>query len=138
MYPLFFMKFLFFTKWQPVKNYEKYFLCHLKSSLRSGDIQIFVFSSSPLFFPANHCFRGWSKKNLKMYDVINCLNKNLTHFVLYLEKEIRFDNETLPIGREFLWKNHAENMHQKLAPDSFLILLNDPKQPFHVRNSFKI
>ena len=29
-------------------------------------------------------------------------------------------------------------MHQKLAPDPFLILLNNPKQPLQARNSFKI
>ena len=28
-------------------------------------------------------------------------------------------------------------MHQKLAPDPFLILLNNLKQPLHARNSFK-
>ena len=28
-------------------------------------------------------------------------------------------------------------MHQKLVPDPFLILANNPKQPLHVRNSFK-
>ena len=28
-------------------------------------------------------------------------------------------------------------MHQKVAPDPFLILLNNPKQQLHVRNSFK-
>ena len=27
-------------------------------------------------------------------------------------------------------------MHQKLAPDPFSILLNNPKQPLHARNSF--
>ena len=37
----------------------------------------------------------------------------------------------------FLWKNHAENVHQKLAPDPCLILLNNPKQPLHGTNSFK-
>ena len=50
--------------------------------------------------------------------------------------------KTLSIGRvlykkPFLWKNHAENVHQKLAPDPFLILLNNPKRPLHARNSFK-
>ena len=60
----------------------------------------FLHSSSPLFFPLSHCFRGWFKKNLKVYDVINCLNKNLiTHYVWHLEKEIRCDIETLPIDR---------------------------------------
>ena len=50
-------------------------------------IQMFVFLSSPLFFNVGHCFRGWSKINVKVYGVINCVNKNLiTHFVWYLEK----------------------------------------------------
>ena len=65
-----------------LKTMKNVFLFHLKSSFRSRDIQVFVFSSSPLFLPVSHCFRGLSKKNLKVYDVINCLNKNLiTHFV---------------------------------------------------------
>ena len=62
LYPLFFIKFLFFTKWWSFKNYEKCFLFHLKSSFRSRNIQIFVHPSSPLFFPFSHCFRGWFKK----------------------------------------------------------------------------
>ena len=74
-------------------------LFHLKSSFRCRDIQIFVFSSSPLFFPVGYCFRGWFKKNLKVYDVIDCPNKNITHFVCYLEKEIRCDIKTLSIDR---------------------------------------
>ena len=37
----------------------------------------------------------------------------------------------------FLWKNHPENMHQKLVPDPFFILVNNGKQPLHARNSFK-
>ena len=28
-------------------------------------------------------------------------------------------------------------MHQKLVPDPFLILVNNPKQPLHARNYFK-
>ena len=34
-------------------------------------------------------------------------------------------------------ENHAKNMHQKLVPDSFLILVNNPKKPLHARNSIK-
>ena len=34
-------------------------------------------------------------------------------------------------------KNHAENAHQKLHQGSFLILVNNPKQPLHVKNYFK-
>ena len=104
----------------------------------------FCISSSSIFFPVHQCFRGWSKINLKAYDVINCLNKNLiTHFVWYLEKEKRCDIETLAIHRvlnkeHFLfWKNYAENVHQKLVADPFLILVNNLKQPLHSRNSFK-
>ena len=52
-----------------------------KSSFRSPDILIFVFLSSFLFLPVSHCVRGCLKINHKVYDVINCLNKNLTHFV---------------------------------------------------------
>ena len=46
------------------------------------DIQIFVFLSSPLFSPVSHCCSGWSMKNLKVYDIINCLSKNLITFCL--------------------------------------------------------
>ena len=37
----------------------------------------------------------------------------------------------------FLWKNHAENVHQKLVADPFLISVNKPKQLLHARNYFK-
>ena len=77
----------------------KMFLVHLKSSFRSRDIQIFVFPSS-FFFPVSHCFWGCSKINLKVSDVINCLNKNLlTHFVWHFQREKRHDIETLLIDR---------------------------------------
>ena len=33
-------------------------------------------------------------------------------------------------------ENHAENGHQKLAPDLFLILLTNPKQSLHAGNYF--
>ena len=90
--------FIFFTKLYPFKNFKKCFLFHLKSSFHSRDIQFFVFLSFPLFVPVSHCFRGWLKINLKVHDVIDCLNKNsITHFVWYLGKEKRYDNETLSI-----------------------------------------
>ena len=62
---------------------------------RYSHICISDFSS---FFPASHCFRGWLKVNIEFYDIINYLSKNLiAHFVWYLEKEKRYDIETLPI-----------------------------------------
>ena len=72
-------------------------------------------------------------KSLKVYDVMNCLNENLTNFVWYLEKEKRYDIGTLSIDRGVLneehlhEKNHAQNVHQKLIPDPILILVNNPK-----------
>ena len=108
----FLTSFYFSSNDSPSKTMKNIF--HLKSSFRSRDIQVLVFPSSPLFlflwFPF-HCFRAWSMINLKVYDVINCLNKNLiTHFVWYLEKEKSFDIETLPIDRvlnkeHFCWKS---------------------------------
>ena len=73
---------LLFFNFSPNDNpkYEKCFLFHLKSSFRSQDIQVFVILSSPLFLLVGHCFRGWSMINLKVYDVINCLKKNLKNF----------------------------------------------------------
>ena len=69
----------------------------LFSFLRYSNFCIFVF---PYFLPVSHCFSSWSKKNLKIYDFMNCLNKNLiTHFVWYLKKEIRCHIETLSIDR---------------------------------------
>ena len=34
-------------------------------------------------------------------------------------------------------EKYAENMQQKLVPDLFIILVNNPKQPLHARNYFK-
>ena len=111
--PLFFIKFLFFTKWYPFKNYEKCFLFHLESSFRSRDIQILVYSS--VFFPVNHYFRSWFKENIKVYDVINCLNKNLiTHSVWYLGKEIKYDIEILTIDRVLNKKHFCRKIMQKM------------------------
>ena len=83
----------------PLKH-QKCFLFHVKSSFLSRHIQTFVFPSSHLFLSVGHYVRGCLKKNLKVYDVINCLNKNLiTPFVWYFEKEGRYDIEALSIDR---------------------------------------
>ena len=100
---------------------------------------IFCISVFLSFFPVGHCFRGWSKMNIRVYDVISCLNKDLVaYFVWYLEKEIRFDIWTLSIdgvlNKKFFYGKH---LHQKLVPVPFLILVNNPKQPFHTRNYSK-
>ena len=76
----------------------------------------FCISFFPSFFSATHCLRGWSKKNLNIYDLINCLNKNsITHFVWYLEKEIRCDIETLSIDRELNKEHFMEKSCRKCS-----------------------
>ena len=68
------------------------------------------------FSSVSHCFGGWSNKNHKVYDVINCLNKKLiAHFVWYLEKEIRCDFGTLFINRELNKENCYGKIMQKMC-----------------------
>ena len=82
-----------------------------KKPFCSEDILIFLFLSSPLFFLVSHCFIGWSKINFRVYDIINCLNKDLiTHFVWYFGKEKRYDIETLSIDRVL----NKEHFHGKI------------------------
>ena len=138
---IFYQIFIFHQMIAFQKLWQMFFISSKKlfSFLRYLSFCIFVF---PPFFPVGYCFRRSSKKNLQIYDVINCLDKKfITYFVWYLEKEIRCAIETLSIDRELnkghLRKNHAENVYQKLVPYPFLILLNKPIQPMHARNSFK-
>ena len=106
----FLSNFYFWPNDSPLKIMKNVFFSS-KKSFRSRDIQVLVFLSSPLLFPVSHYFRGWSKKNLKVYDVINCLNKNLIkHFVWHLEKETRYDIETFSIDRVL----NKEHFHRKI------------------------
>ena len=110
----------------------KCFLFHLKRSFRSWDIQIFIFPSSSQFFPVSHWLRGWFKINLEVYDVSISLNKRLiTHFVWYLEKEKRYDIETLSIDRVLHnWNIFMEKSFRNYAPKaSTRPLLNFGKSP---------
>ena len=38
------------------------------------------------------------------------------------------------LNKEHLYEKHAENVHQKLLPDPFLILVNNPKQKFFYKS----
>ena len=70
---------------------------------------------SPLFLLDSHCFRSWSKINLKIYDVINCQNKNLiTHF----EKEKSCGIETLSIDRVLNKEHFYGNIMQEICTKS--------------------
>ena len=117
--------FIFSSNDSPSKTIKKCFLFHLKSFFRSRYIQIFVFLTFPLFRHVGHCFRGWLKINLKVHDVINCLNKNsITHFVWYLEKGKRYDFESLSIDRvsdeEHLYRKIMQKMCSKNHSQTFL------------------
>ena len=74
------------------------YLFHLENSFCYRDIQIFVFPSWSLSPAVSDCFRDWSKISFKVYDIINCPNKNLKlSFVWYLGKEKRYDIKMLGI-----------------------------------------
>ena len=92
----YFLPNFYFSPNDSPKLWKMFFISSKKLfSFKIFKICMFIF---PPFLPASHCFRGWFKKNLKVYDVINCPNKNLiTHYVWYLEKEIRCDIKTLSI-----------------------------------------
>ena len=62
------------------------------------------------------CFISWEGK--KSYDI-----------------ESLFINRVL--NKEYFYGKIKQKMlHQKLVPDSFFILVNNPKQPLHATNSF--
>ena len=93
-----FIKCLLFHQMIALQKLWKMLFMSLKSSFRSWDIQFFVFLAFLIFLLVGHCFRGWWKINLKVHDVISYLNKSsIIHFVWYLEKEKRYDIETLSI-----------------------------------------
>ena len=83
-------------------------------------LEIFQFlylSSLRFFFSVSHCFREWLKINLKVYDIINCLNKNLkTHCLVFWEGEN--DIENLSISRVFntLFFIRTDLQEQKPSP----------------------
>ena len=79
---------------------------------------VFCISVLPSFFACGHCF-GWSKKNLKVHDVISCLNKLLiTDFVWYPEKQKGYDIETLSIDGVSDEEHFCRKIMQKMCSKS--------------------
>ena len=114
----FYQIFIFSPNDSPSKTMKKC-LFHLESSFCSGDIQVFVFLFFPLFLPVSHSFGGWLRTNLKVHDVINYLHKNsITHFVWDLEKEKRYDIETLSIDGVSDKKHSYRKIMQKMCSKS--------------------
>ena len=94
-----FIKSLFFHQMIALQKLWKMLFISTKKLFSFSRYSICLFFCPCLFFlPIGHCLKGWSKINLKVHDVINFLNKNsITHFVWYLEKQKRYDIETLSI-----------------------------------------
>ena len=117
----FYQMFIFHHMIALQKLWKRFFILSKKlfSFLRYLHFCIFIF---PSLFPCQSLFyRGWSKKNFKIYDVINCLNKNLiTHFVWYIEKEVKCDIETLSIDRELNKEHFYIKSCRKCAPKASL------------------
>ena len=78
--PLFLSNFVFLPNDSRSKTMKNAFYFIKKALFVLKKIKFFQFPSFPLFLPVGHCFRRWSKINLKVYATI-------THFVWYLEKE---------------------------------------------------
>ena len=119
---LFFNKCLFFTKWKLFKNYKRCFFISSKKLFFFSRYSKFCISIFPSFSPCQRiraCFRAWSKINLKVYDIIKCLNKNLiTHLVWHFEKEERYGIETLSIDRVLNKEHFYGKIMQKMCTKS--------------------
>ena len=91
-------------------------LFHRMQRVYTRDIQIpdSCISVFPFFFSVDHCFRGWSKIKFKVYNVISCLNKNLTHFVL-----ITLSTDAVLNKEHFYRKIMQKICIKKLVPDPF-------------------
>ena len=93
-----------FVKLQPLNNYKNSF-CFIKKNIFLLEIFkcLWPCLSLFLFFPVNRWLRGWSKINLRVYDVsIFCLisweGKNMT---------LNLVNWQGIKSRELLWKNQV-------------------------------
>ena len=122
MYAIFYKIFVFHQMITLQKLWKMFFISSEKLCLfsRYSNVCISVF---PFFLLVSHCCRGCSKINLKVCDIINCLNKNLiTHFVWFREKEKRYDIETLSIDRvlnkEHIYGKIMQKMCTKGSPRS--------------------
>ena len=85
----FLSNFYFSPNDSPSKSMKNVFIWFKK--LFSFSRYLVFFFCLPIVFSLStiDCFSGWSKVNLKVYDIIKCLNKNLTHFVWYIGEEKR-------------------------------------------------
>ena len=93
-----FIKFLFFPRIIALQKLWKMVFISSKELFSFSRYSFFCISVLSFFSTCWPLLRGWSKVNFKVHDVINCLSKSSrTHSVWYLEKEERYDIETLSI-----------------------------------------
>ena len=108
----------FSPRYSPSKSMKNAFYFIWKA-LFILEILKFLYFCLSLFVPVGHCFIGWSKINLKVYDVVNCLNKSLiTYFIWYLEKKKRYGIETLSIDRVVNKEHFYGKIIQKMCTKS--------------------
>ena len=102
-----------------LQKLRKMFFISSKKLFSFSRYSDFCISIFPLSLPVGQCFRAWSKIHLKVYDIINSLNKNLvTHFVWNLGKENRYDIETLSIDRVLNKEHFPWKIMQKMCTKS--------------------
>ena len=108
---IFYQIFIYHQKIALQKIWKMFFISSKKALFV---LEILKFSSSRLFHPVSHCF-----SNLKVYDAINCISKNLiTHFAWYLKKEIGCDIEILSIVRVSNKEHFYGKIMQKMCTKS--------------------
>ena len=105
-------------------------------------LQIFkcLYFRFPLFsLPISHCFRDRSKINLKVCDIISCLNTTL--FCLISREGKKYDIETFSLdtvlNKEYLYGKIIQKMCIKGYSQTLLTSANNPKEPLHARSFFK-
>ena len=136
---------------QRIVDLSSYFY-FFANDYKKDKILNFLYFCHPFFFPFSHCFIGWSKINLKVYGIINCLNKNLmTHCwypVWYLDNmfDILRRKKGMALKLCQLIESWIRNIFTekssricvwKLVPDPFLMLINNLKHPLHPTISLK-
>ena len=118
---------------------KKCFLFNQKSSFCSQVNQVFFYFRPSIFYSLSALLQRMI--NLKVYDTIMCLNKNSIKIFCLISWEGKKVWHWNFVRRWSIKKGtflYAENMQQKLVPDIFIILVNNPKQPLHARNFFKV
>ena len=137
MSAIFYQIFIFSPNDSHLKTMKNVFYFIL-NALFIFEIFNFLYFHLPLFFSLSAI--ALEVDSRKIYDIIICLNKNMFCLISWARNKVwhwHFIHWWHVKYGTFLCKNHAENVHQKLAPDPLLILLNNSKETLHAGNSFE-